>query len=481
MASVKPSHFFKNLKEVVYIGQYKRNLKEPKNVLRDPGGEDVAYLRVSTEAQAEKYGLDMQKQKILEYCEKKGVVIDKWYIDGGYSGSKLDRPKVQELLSDVKRGKISRIFVYKLDRMSRDVIDTLNLLYKVLPKYGVELISATEEIRTENPMDEVMVTMNAAMNQYERKIIRMRMSEGMTERVKKGFWMGGGRVPFGYYYDRNDGILHPKEDEAEMVRNAYRLYIDGYSCDKISKILGFKGERIVIQILKRKSNIGLIEYKGEVYKGLHEPIVDEKTFYQAQECMKKRSTNSHISNNHILTGLCYCGVCGARMRYHKWNGNPRLLCYSQVKGKEYMQRDTNCNNKRPLASEIEKEVEDCFKRFSINIEERHDVINNTDIMEDAIKKSNAKVKKLYNLYVDNPSDSLMELIREEESRVKELKEQLETEKSKEHKSNIEKLKKIKSVADVWDELTNKEKNKVLKECIERIAITNDGIEIRFIF
>lgn len=442
--------------------------------------QNVAYLRVSTEAQTEKYGLDMQRQKILEYCEKKGVVIDKWYVDGGYSGSKLDRPEIQRLLSDAEHGEIGKVFVYKLDRLSRDTVDTLNLLNKILPEYGVQLVSMTEEIRTENPMDKVMVTMNAAMNQYEREVIRMRMSAGMVERIKKGLWMGGGRVPFGYYYDRNDGILHPKEDEAEMVRNAYRLYIDGYSCDKISKMLGFKGERIVSQILPRKSNIGLIEYKGEVYKGLHEPIVDEKTFYEVQKLIKKRSTNSHISNNHMLTGLCYCGICGARMRYHKWNGNPKLLCYSQVKGKEYMQRDTNCNNKRPLASEIEEEVEDCFKRFAINIEEKHDSVNNTDIIEDAIKKSNSKVKKLYNLYVDNPSDSLMELIQEEELRAKELKEQIETEKSKEHKSDGEKIKKIKRVSDVWDKLTNKEKNKVLKECVERITITGDDLEIRFV-
>lgn len=441
---------------------------------------NVAYLRVSTEAQTEKYGLDMQKQKILEYCEKKGVKIDKWYIDGGYSGSKLDRPEMKRLLSDAEHGKISMVFVYKLDRLSRDTVDTLNLLNKTLPEYGVKLVSMTEEIRTENPMDKVMVTMNAAMNQYEREVIRMRMSAGMIERVKKGLWMGGGRVPWGYSYDKNDGILHPDPEQAEMVRNAYRLYIEGYSCDNIARALGFKGERVVIQILKRKSNIGLIEYKGETYRGLHEPIVDEKTFYEAQNLIKKRSTNSHISNNHILTGLCWCGICGARMRYHKWGGNPRLLCYSQVKGKEYMQMDTNCNNKKPFASEIEEEVEDCFKRFAINIKERRDYVSNTDIIEDSIKKSNRKIKKLYNLYIENQSDNLMELIQEEESRSKELKQQLEIEKSKEHKSDGEKLAKIKNIADAWGNLTNKEKNKVLKECVERITITGEDLEIRFV-
>ena len=139
----------------------------------------VAYLRVSTETQTEKYGLDMQKQKIMDYCEKHGITIDKWYIDGGYSGSKLDRPEIQELLNHAKSGIIDTVYIYKLDRMSRDVIDTLNLFYKILPGYGVKVISMTEELRTENPMDRMMLTMNAAMNQYEREVIRMRMSAGM--------------------------------------------------------------------------------------------------------------------------------------------------------------------------------------------------------------------------------------------------------------------------------------------------------------
>lgn len=444
--------------------------------------QNVAYLRVSTEAQTEKYGLDMQKQKILEYCEKKGVVIDKWYIDGGYSGSKLDRPEIQELLDDSEKGLIAKVFIYKLDRMSRDVIDTLTLLYRVLPKYGVEIISMTEDLRFENPMDKVMIGVNAIMGQYEREVIYMRTRAGMKERVKKGLWMGGGRVPFGYYYDRNDGILHPKEDEAEIVRKAYQLYIDGYSCENISKMLGFKGERIVSQILPRKSNIGLIEYKGEVYQGLHEPIVDEKTFYMVQECMKKRHTNSHINHDNMLTGLCYCGVCGARMRYQKWGKYHKLVCYSQYNSsKEYMVRDPNCNNDRAFAYKVEEEVEDCFKRFIVNVDQKQETVSNTDVIGETIKKSNTKIKKLYNLYIENQSDNLMELIQEEEDKVAELKKQYDVERTKEHKADCENIDRIKKMADVWDSLSNMEKNKVLKECIDRITITGNNLEIRFIF
>lgn len=447
--------------------------------------QNVAYLRVSTEAQTEKYGLDMQKQKILEYCEKNGVKIDKWYVDGGYSGSKLDRPDMQALLDDSERGLIDTVYIYKLDRMSRDVIDTLNLLHRVLPKYGVKVVSMTEDLRFENPMDKVMIGVNAIMGQYEREVIYMRTRAGMKERVKKGLWPGGGMVPWGYYYDRNDGILHPDPEQAEMVREAYRMYIDGYSCENIAKILGFKGERVVAGILKRKSNIGMIEYKGEVYKGLHESIVDEKTFYEAQECMKKRHTNSHVANDHILTGLCWCGVCGARMRYMQWNGGGgnkyhKLVCYSQYAGKEYMKRDPNCDNQKVNATDIEAEVEDCFKRFAVSVEEVEQRESKAAFIENSIKKANLKIKKYYSLYAENESDNLLELIQEEESRVKELKKQFASEQEKERRINSEMFDNVKRAADVWNELTGKEKNIILKEYVDKVVITRGDIDIHFV-
>lgn len=445
---------------------------------------DVAYLRVSTETQTEKYGLDLQKQKIIDYCERNGVTIDKWYVDGGYSGSKLDRPDIQKLLDDAENGLIGRVFIYKLDRMSRDVIDTLNLIYRILPKYGVKVISMTEEIRTENPMDKVMLTMNAAMNQYEREVIRMRMSAGMVERVKKGFWMGGGRTPYGYYYDRNDGILHVIPEQAERVKNAYKLYLDGYSCANISLILGFTGEKTVHDILRRKSNIGLIYYKGEIYKGLHEPIIDADTFYKTQEMMKKRTTNSHVSSGNLLTGLCYCGVCGARMRYQKWGSYHKLVCYSQDANpcKNYMRRSDHCNNTKIKASYVEHEVEDCFVQFAINIENTDPEIkvDQIEIIKQQIDTLNTKIKKLYDLYIERQSDNLLDMINSEEKKVRELESEILAEKNDESdKLSEEKISQIKHMADIWDELKVKEKNKILKQCIEKIVITDGNVDIHF--
>lgn len=440
---------------------------------------NAAYLRVSTEAQTEKYGLDVQKQKILEYCEKNGVQIDRWYVDGGYSGSKLERPEIQRLLDDCQKGEVGVVYVYKLDRLSRDTVDTLNLINNVFPSCGVRVVSMTEDIRAISPMDRVMVTMNAAMNQYEREIIYMRTRAGMVERVKKGLWMGGGNIPIGYRYDRNDGLLHPNED-ADKVRTAYQMYIDGYSCPVIADLMGFSCEKVVRDMLSRKAYIGLIEYRGEEYKGQHEPIIDEKTFYKAQECLKKRHTNAFVNNDNMLTGLCYCGVCGARMRYMKWGKYHKLICYSQYSGKKYMIRDPNCNNKKVNAEYVENEVEDCFQRFAISVEQIETPQNNTDLLKSQIDRCNAKIKKLYGIYLENESGNVWEMIKEEENRVKQLKIQIESERQKEGKTDMNYFLKIRHISDSWESLTNREKNKALKECVEKIVITGDDIDVYFV-
>lgn len=441
---------------------------------------NVGYLRVSTESQTEKYGLDLQKNKIIERAEKEGDKIDKWYIDGGYSGSTLDRPDIQRLLDDSKNGYIEKVYIYKLDRVSRDTIDTLVILYRTLPEYNVKIVSATEELSLDTPMDKMKIGIDALMGQYEREIISMRTKAGMLERVKSGLWMGGGRIPFGYYYDRNDGILHPKEDEAEKVRTMYRLYNDGYSCQKISDMLGMKGERIVIQILKRKSNIGYIEYKGNTYKGKHKAIVDEETFYKTQRFMEKRSNNSYIGNKFMLSGLCFCGKCGARMRYKKWSSRHVLECYSRDSHKEYMVKDPNCDNQRPDVKDVEKEVSDCFRRFAVNITDNLEKeISEKELIEKEMKSTVDKLKKLYELYATNESETLLEVIGKSEKRVKELRRELNKEMRKESLTAPERVEKIKRMSDVWDKLSAKEQNKVLKECIDKIVITDENIDIYF--
>jgi site-specific DNA recombinase len=341
----------------------------------------------------------------------------------------------------------------------------------------------TEDIRTDNPMDKVMLTMNAAMNQYEREVIRMRMSAGMVERIKKGYWRGGGNLPYGYSYDRNDGLLHIIPEEADNVREVYRLYISGMSARNIALRLGLNRDILVDNIVRHRVYIGQVQHKGIFYQGLHEPIISVETFEKAQECIKKRSNRAFINNNNMLTGLCYCGICGARMRYQKWGNYHKLICYShyQKSAKEYMKRADDCNNSIK-AEIVEAEVEDCFKRFAINIDEvQGEQVNEVEQIESAIAKCNNKLKRLYTVYSEGDDDSLLELVTVEKQKLSHLKEELASlQREQKQKMKPNELADIKRVADVWDTLTGQERNKILKECVERVTIDGDSVEIRFI-
>ena len=188
------------------------------------------YIRVSTDAQFEEgYSVDAQKEQLTAYCVSKGIKDYEYYIDGGWSGSNIERPEIERLISDVKDGKISCVIIYKLDRLSRSQKDTLYLIEDLFMPNNVDFVSLTESLDTSTPTGRAMIGILAAFAQLERETIRIRTRMGMNERVKAGYWMGGGRIPFGYDYDKEQGILVPNKD-AEKVRSCYELYLQGYSC-----------------------------------------------------------------------------------------------------------------------------------------------------------------------------------------------------------------------------------------------------------
>lgn len=245
------------------------------------------YIRVSTDAQREEgYSIDAQKEMLTAYCVSKGIKNYKYYIDGGFSGSNIDRPELKRLMDDIKKGKVGQVLVYKLDRLSRSQKDTLFLIEDVFNPNNVDFISLNESMDTSTPLGRLMLGILSAFAQLERENIRERTSMGMKERVKNGYWMGGGRIPFGYDYDPKEGILVPNS-EAETVRRVYELYLAGYSTNSIARILNLSYEKLARQILTRKTNAGFIVYKGEEYLGRHKPIISLETYEKAMQMMEE--------------------------------------------------------------------------------------------------------------------------------------------------------------------------------------------------
>lgn len=439
----------------------------------------VAYLRVSTDAQTEKYGLDLQKSAIVQKANTDNVRITEWYVDGGYSGSTLERPGMQRLIADVKADKISKIYVFKLDRLSRDTIDTLTLLNRVFPQHNAKVVSTNENIGTETPDDRFMLGIHAEFAEHERAIFFQRSRAGRIERAKRGLWpSGGGTTPYGYRYDRNDGLLHVIPEQAENVRKIFELYNSGRSVGHIKKMVGVHSEPLVRNILSRQSYTGKIKYLGKIYQGLHEPIISEEVFEEAQENMRRRTNTQFSVKPKLLTNLCFCGKCGSRMRYQSWGtGKIKLVCYARYASSQaYMKHTEHCDC-IVRAEPIEREVEACFQEFAIKATDCAEAQSNRAFLEAEIKKANKKLRNLYGLYGDNPNDNLLSVINEEAKRKESLQVELESEDEK--SARPKKRKELRHVADIWEELSTEEKNRVLKMCVDKIVIADDDVNIYF--
>lgn len=448
--------------------------------------ECVAYMRVSTEKQAEEgNGLESQKRDIENYCRKNELIVTDWYIDDGYTGANMNRPELQRLISDCGKKKVKCVVAFKLDRISRSMIDGLYMIERIFQPNNVIFKCVHDSVSYNSPMEQAYTQMMAVFAQLDKNTMMLRMRGGMLERVKQGYWMGGGNLPYCYSYSKEKGILIPIPERAEQAKKALELFISGYSDVKIKEICGFKGERIVYNVLTSVINIGMIPYKGEVYQGKHEPIFDKDKFNLGLELRKSRRSAKACCKTepNLLTGLCYCGVCGCAMRYQKWtNGKHKIYCCSRDKSMSYLPNyNANCDNTLEWANDIEKQVEEEILKISLDLSsyKPKEKATKLEIMQSQLDKEQTKLKRLYNLYADG-NDTVLSMIKELESQIKEMKANIAAESK--NTANMQKTEfvyeNIKKLADIWDNIDKKQKNMILKSIIKKIVIVNGNIEIQ---
>lgn len=444
--------------------------------------ECVAYMRVSTEKQAEEgYGLDSQKRDIIEYCRNNELMITDWYVDDGYSGKDINRPEVQRLITDCIKNRVKRVVTFALDRVARSTYDTIYVLERVFQKHNIDFRCVHNKINYETPSEQFQTQIVAAVAEYERKNIVLRMRGGMLERIKQGYWMGGGNLPYCYSYDDKNDILVPIPERKAQAREAMDLFLQGYSDDRISKLLGIN-EGTIRKILTSIVNTGKIPYKGNVYNGLHEPIFTEQEFELLQHYRQIRADKksySHTESN-LLTGLCVCGVCGCKMRYQKWsNGNHKIYCMSRNSSMSYLPNyDSRCNNTLEWASDIESQVVNEVLKISLRLKAPKDYVKSkSDIIQEAIEREQTKLKRLYGLYSDG-NDMIIEVIKEQEEKISKLKIELnDAMKNNNPKGREIFYENIKSLADSWGNIDNPKRNKILKTIISKIVIKNGDVDI----
>ncbi|HEO6620843.1 TPA: recombinase family protein, partial [Streptococcus agalactiae] len=170
-----------------------------------------------------------QIDSLTKYCDAMGWVIYKNYSDAGYSGGKLERPAISELIEDGKNNKFDTVLVYKLDRLSRNVKDTLYLIKDIFTKNNIHFVSIKENIDTSSAMGNLFLTLLSAIAEFEREQIKERMQFGVMNRAKSGKTTAWKTPPYGYSYDKKNKVLLLNEFEATNVKQIFNMIVAGHS------------------------------------------------------------------------------------------------------------------------------------------------------------------------------------------------------------------------------------------------------------
>jgi site-specific DNA recombinase len=271
-------------------------------------------------------------------------------------------------------------------------------------------------------------------------------------------------------------------EEAEKIREVFRLYIEEkMPPQKISDRLGFKGDKQIRDILTRKSLTGCIIYLGEEYKGQHEAIISLERWQEAQDELEKRSVH-RAESNYLLSGLLVCGQCGAKMRYQKWNknGECKLICYSKQKSKPNLVKTDDCDSEYFWATDVENAVVSELFRMTYlgneDVKKSAATIDPSEALAKELKTAKQKLSRLYD-FEDGEDDVLADKIYALKERIKQLQIQLNDEEAKKRISRkIEKAKSIfRSLESTWPHMTDKERQSVCQELIDRVVIHKDGV------
>lgn len=262
------------------------------------------------------------------------------YDDGGFTGGNMDRPAVQQLMADIDAGLIDCVVVYKVDRLSRSLVDFARIIEK-FETHGVSFVSVTQQFNTTHSMGRLTLNILLSFAQFEREIISERTRDKIAASKRKGMW-GGGRPVLGYDIERLPGgnRLAINQKEAERVRRIYELYLE---CGSVSltihrldemhwtnKAWTTKGGRSMggapfnksqmFSLLTNVVYLGKVKHKDDVFDGQHEAIIDDGLFNRVAHLLKaNRSGEGRGSGNKhgaLLKGLVRCKACDCGMIHH---------------------------------------------------------------------------------------------------------------------------------------------------------------------
>lgn len=279
----------------------------------------AVYLRVSTGKQFEDgYGLDAQKERCLAYIKYRDIepsLVDT-FVDGGYSAGTMDRPKFNELWIDCELEIYDTVIVYKLDRISRNISDFCEIL-DFFSSHNIQLISISENLDLSSVVGALIAKILIVFAEYERQLTSSRTIEAMRNMIiEKKMYPYGGIPPRGYIRHEKKLIIDP--DGSASYLYAINTFLETRSIKETLSLcmLHYPNfswtERGLVLMLRSKTYLGGIEFQGEFYPGIHEPLIQQDQYDKIQQIL-----NGHIKESkyiYLYRGLIVCKECGSVLR-----------------------------------------------------------------------------------------------------------------------------------------------------------------------
>lgn len=454
------------------------------------------YGRVSTEEQyKEGFSIAAQRERLEAYAKSQGWDVIDYYVDE-VSAKDTNRPALQRMLKDIEEGIIDVVLVYRLDRLTRSVLDLYQLL-DLFEENNCKFKSATEVYDTTTAMGRLFITLVAALAQWERENLSERVSMGMSQKARQGEWHGS-RPPFGYDY--SDGELRINADEAKYIQWIYKWYIDGLSDRKIAIRLNDMGvttkqgaswrEGRIRYILTNPLYIGTMRWGVRVnqeqafeVEDAAPAIIDNETYEQAQRTRDGRRGlhPRRMTSPYVFSGALRCARCGGAFKGHKRNrGKTAHLSYRCVNRYE-----NQCD--MPMISE--RILEGAFLKFFKQIPEptvepqdrQPDNLKEIESLERDLAEIKRRRKKWQYAWANElmTDEEYKDRMKEEQRLEDEIRNELneisveKEELPPEHANIIGQY-----IQENWEELTQQEKKVFVQNTIEEMLIERVDVKTR---
>ncbi len=483
------------------------------------------YTRKSTEKGLEQEFNSLHAQR--EACEayiasqrhEGWIALSEHYDDPGFSGGNIDRPGLKKLMRDIERGKIDCVVFYKLDRLSRSLLDFVKLA-EFFDKHNVTFVSITQQFSSTTAMGRLTLNILLSFAEFERAISAERVRDKIAAAKKKGKYLGG-TPPYGYDVDYQNTKLVVNREEAKLVRHIYKRFIETGSCLEIARELNSKGiptkswttkngsfhqggpwnTQHLYRALNNRTYLGETVHKGESYPGEHEAIVPKSLWERVQQMFSngtaRKKGQETCEVKALLRGIIRCGHCDKSMvgTYTKKKNNVVYRYYTC--GSAIKNGYASCPVRNVPAGEIEKAV----------VGQLRALLQSPEVIAETFRAAKYLQEQELRSLQDEKTDLEMRMVELKASASElvsaEFVEDAGAEKFSELNDEIQKTRRMlteideriseltdgllteQDVADalrkldpVWNELFPSEQHRILRSLVERVTVYPDGLDIR---